>query len=908
MTQHQPSATPRTVTEIRQAFLEFFAAHGHTRVGSHSLLPPADPTLLFVNAGMVQFKDYFTGARPAPFATATSTQKCLRVSGKHNDLENVGRTRRHHTFFEMLGNFSFGAYFKEGAIRYAWQFLTEELHLDPSRLVTTYFAGNDSVSGDHEARDLWMQIAGLPAERIVGLGEKDNFWAMGESGPCGPCTEIYFDLDPSQGPECTLAADDGRYMEVWNCVFMQYDRQGGVLSPLPAPCVDTGMGLERIASVVQGGRSNYDTDLFLDVIKVVERQSGQSYGGLFDPENVVSGDAAIERDVAFRVIADHARTTAMLMAEGIFPDSEGRGYVLRRVMRRAIRYGRKLGISGAFLYEVADKVVDLLQDVFGELVAARAVIARVTRQEEERFLQTLESGERLIADEISKRTAQGVDRLLPGHLVFLLHDTHGFPTDLTGLIAAEHGFTLDMPGFDQAMAQQRARGKASWKKAGTGLEELLKELTTEGISTQFIGYDHGQGQAKVLALLADGARVEQAGVGQEVLVILDQTPLYGEGGGQVGDHGTLSWGEGGRGQVLDTQKTAQGLFLHRVAIEAGTLWPEDQVQIQVDDGRRASIAAHHSATHLLHKALRDVLGPHLKQRGSLVQPGRLRFDFSHYAALSDAELVAVERHANARVLANRVAQVANTSMDEAVQRGALAFFGDKYGDVVRVMELGDSIELCGGTHVGRTGDIGLIKILSESAVSAGVRRIEAVCHLAAVTWAEQQAATLGEVARRLGGGEQQVVEKLEKIQEQLKTAQAEVQTWKHKALHATAGDSGSETKKFGELTAVFRTVQGADAGALRAVADKAREDLGSGVVGLLSTLADGKALLLVAVTRDAVGVLQAGALVGQLAPLLGGRGGGRPDLAQAGGVLPAEVGVIAVEFFAAVARACGSVS
>jgi alanyl-tRNA synthetase len=911
MTLHPPTApttvhTPRAVAEIREAFLDFFARHGHARIASHSLLPPADPTLLFVNAGMVQFKDYFTGARQAPFKTATSTQKCLRVSGKHNDLENVGRTRRHHTLFEMLGNFSFGDYFKQGAIQYAWEFLTEVLQLDKTRLVTTYFGGNTAIPADTEARDLWREIAGLPQDRIVPLGEKDNFWSMGDSGPCGPCTEIYWDLDPSQGPECTLAQDDGRYVEIWNCVFMQYDRQDGVLSPLPAPCVDTGMGLERVASVVQDASSNYDTDLFLDLVRLTERLSGQSYGGRFDPENVVSGHADIERDVAFRVIADHARATAFLMAEGIYPDSEGRGYVLRRVMRRGIRFGRKLGLEGGFFWQVADKVVDLLGDVFPELTTARSIITRVTRQEEERFGQTLAAGELLIAQEIQRVREAGTAPELDGRLVFLLHDTHGFPTDLTALIAAEQGFTLDLPGFDAAMQEQKARGKASWKKGGSDLLTLAKELSDEGMSTEFLGYSADRAEAKVLAVIQDGARVEQIGPGQDAWVVLDRTPLYGEGGGQVGDVGTLFWGEGGHARVTDTQKSAQGLHLHKLHLETGTLWTGEQVVAEVDAERRSSIRAHHSATHLLHKALRDVLGPHVKQRGSLVGPGRLRFDFSHYAAMTETEIRAVEQHANRRVLRNEAADVAHTSMDEALQKGALAFFGDKYGDVVRVMKLADSVELCGGTHVSRTGDIGLIKILSESAVSAGVRRLEAVCHLAALEHVEQVASTLDAVGKRLNASVDQVPERLDRLQDQLKAAQQEAQQWKHKALQSGGSTQGQE-RTVGNHKLLFRQVDGADAAALRTVADQARDQLGSGVVALLSV--DGsKALLLVAVTKDLTSKVQAGQVVGQLAPLLGGKGGGRPDLAQAGGHAPEDAAALAEAFFATVqARVGGGV-
>jgi alanyl-tRNA synthetase len=777
--------------------------------------------------------------------------------------------------------------------------LTQYLALPADRLVVTYFGGNDAVPADLEAKELWKDIAGLPEERIVPLGEKDNFWAMGDSGPCGPCTEIYFDLDPSQGPACTLVADDGRYMEVWNCVFMQYDRQEGVLSPLPAPCVDTGMGLERIASVVQGAQSNYDTDLFLSLIETTQRLSGGQYGGRFDPENVVSGNADIEQDVAYRVIADHARATAFLIAEGIYPDSEGRGYVLRRIMRRAIRFGRKIGMSQPFLCVVAAQVCDLLGEVFPELLVAKALVEKLARQEEERFGQTLESGEKLIAAEIERKRASGDDRVLAGDLVFLLHDTHGFPTDLTALIAAEQGFSIDAAGFAEAMQAQKARGKASWKKGSGDLVALGKELAEQGITTEFVGYEQTNVAAKVLALVVDGQLVAKLGAGEEGLVVLDRTPMYGEGGGQTGDQGSLL-ADGLQARVLDTQKTAQGIHLHRVALTSGALVAGQTVVAQLAADRRAAIAAHHSATHLLHKALRDVLGPHVKQRGSLVLPDRLRFDFSHYAPMSDSEIAAVEQQVARAVLANAAAEVELTSMDVAVQKGAMAFFGDKYGDVVRVLTLGDSIELCGGTHVHRTGDIGAVLVVSESAVSAGVRRLEAVCHLAALQHIQSQRTVLDGIARKLGTSAEQVPDRLEKMQDQLKAGQQEVEKWKTKALQGGGGQQGEE-RLFGSTKAVFRVVDDAESAALRNLSDQIRDQMGDGVVCLLSKQPGDKALLLVAVTKTRTEQLQAGPLVAALAPILGGRGGGRADFAQAGGQFPADTAAFAEAFFAAVA-------
>jgi alanyl-tRNA synthetase len=637
---------------------------------------------------------------------------------------------------------------------------------------------------------------------------------------------------------------------------------------------------------------------------LTEASCGHTYGGRFDPEGVISNTPEIETDAAFRVIADHARATAFLIAEGIYPDSEGRGYVLRRVMRRAIRYGRKLGMHQPFLAQVACKVADLLGDVFPELRSQRAVIERVVRQEEERFGQTLEAGLKLISTEVARIAAEGGPRVLPGDSVFLLHDTHGFPTDLTALICAEQGFVIDAAGFDLAMAAQKARGKASWKKGVGDLAELAKELEADGLSNQFVGYERDESDAAVLALVVDGQRVEQLAAGTEALLVVDQTPCYAESGGQTGDQGRLGWATGSA-KVLDTQKAGNGLHIHKIQVEAGLLVLGTPVKIAVDAERRASIRAHHSATHLLHKALRDVLGSHVRQRGSLVEEGRLRFDFSHYAALSDDEIRAVELHANRRVLANAVAHVELTNMDAAVAKGAMAFFGDKYGEVVRVMQLGDSIELCGGTHVGRTGDIGQIQIVSETAVSAGVRRLEAVCHLAALELNQQTAQKLNELARRLGGPADQLGERLDKLQDQLKAAHQESDKWKQKALSGSTS-AASEERQIASYKAVFRMVEGADAASLRTLADQARDQLGSGCVALLSLMEGAKALLLVASTKDAVAKLPAGQIVAELAPLLGGRGGGRPDLAQAGGNTPSDPAAVREAFFAAVSARAGA--
>ncbi len=882
---------PRTAAQIRRAFLDFFVQHEHREMPSHSLLPPADPTLLFINAGMVQFKDYFTGARQAPFGAATTTQKCLRVSGKHNDLENVGRTRRHHTLFEMLGNFSFGAYFKRGAIEMAWSFLTGELGLPADRLLVTYFEGDDAVPKDDEAAALWAEISGLPAERIVPMTAKDNFWAMGDTGPCGPCSEIYWDLQPEKGAH-DFPADEDRYVEIWNLVFMQYDRQpSGELHSLPAPAVDTGMGLERIASVVQAAASNYDTDLLRSLIDLTASMCGQSYGSRFDPEGVVSGDADIERDVAFRVIADHARATAFLIADGIFPDNEGRGYVLRRVLRRGLRYGRKLGFDAPFLYKIADQVVVSMQDAFPELAEHRDVMARVVQQEEERFLRTLDAGERLISQALDKIEAEGGPRILDGDTTFLLYDSNGFPTDLTALICAERGFDVDMAGFAAAMEAQRERGRASWAGNLTMGDVVAKGLQNDGLTTTFVGYHHDTLEdARVLAILDGYQRLESAHTGMEVDVVLDRTPLYGEGGGQVGDRGELAWNDlataADRARVLDVQKPAPDVFLHRIVIDRGQLTVGSVVRVAVDPAWRAGVRAHHSATHLLHKALRDVLGGHVKQRGSQVEPGRLRFDFSHFAAMTPEELATVERRANEMVLRNQAADVEEMSMDAAVAKGALAFFGDKYGDKVRVVALDQSIELCGGTHVARTGDCGLIKVVLESGVSAGVRRIEAECHLAAVQHVGAAWGELERVGRRVGARMGEVEERIASLLDNQKALQKEIEKLKTEVALARSGGGGGgggdEIREIGGVKLLVRKVDGVGGKELRNVGDAARDAAGQGIA--LVVAKDGASIgLVVAVGKDHVGRVHAGNIVRELAGFVGGRGGGRPDFAQAGG-------------------------
>ena len=899
-------ACPNSTAEIRKAFLKFFRARDHRVVPSHSLLPPADPTLLFVNAGMVQFKDFFTGDRPPPYGAATSTQKCLRVSGKHNDLENVGRTRRHQTLFEMLGNFSFGDYFKEGAIRHAWDFLTGVLDLDPGRMVVTYFEGNDAVACDDEARELWLEISGLPADRVVPMTEKDNFWAMGETGPCGPCSEIYFDLRPDE--PWNFPADEARYMEVWNLVFMQYDRAAsGELRPLPIGCVDTGMGLERVTSVVQQVGSNFETDAMMGLIELVQELSGKQYGGRFGPDGVVTDDPGIELDVAFRVVADHARATAFLIAEAVYPDNEGRGYVLRRIMRRAIRFGRNLGLVEPFLWRVCDRVVDIMGDVFPELVTHREIMVRVVRREEERFGRTLESGLKLIDKALVELQADGGDTL-DGDIAFSLYDSNGFPPDLTALIARERGFSVDMDGFRSAMKRQRARGRKSWKKTMTVAEGAAGEVQKLGLFSAFTGYDEDVTKdATVLAIFKDDVSTPFAHPGDLVDVVLDRTPFYGEGGGQVGDQGCFAWNDratiADRAVVIDTQKPATDVILHRVRIERGSLDIGDKVDAWVDLEHRAGVKAHHSATHILHKALRDVLGGHVQQRGSLVEPNRLRFDFSHFAALTDDEVSEIERRANQMVLGNIEVDWENTSMDEAKERGALMFFGDKYGEQVRVLAIGGSVELCGGTHVGRSGDIGIIKITAETGISAGVRRLEGQCHLAAVDRLHDTWRQLHCVAQRFNVKAEQADGRVVATLEHVRRLEKELQQVKQQlALAKVSGGPGEDDsairEKVGELNVTAMVVDGVGGKDLRVLGDQERDKNGPGALLLASRCEGGRVALLVAVSQDVSDRLHAGKLVGKLAPLVGGKGGGRPDFAQAGGDNPAGIDAAVQAFFA----------
>ncbi len=865
-----------TAAEIREAFLRFFEERGHRRATSSSLVPHNDPTLLFTNAGMVQFKDVFTGREKRDFSRATTAQKCVRAGGKHNDLENVGFTARHHTFFEMLGNFSFGDYFKKDAIAWGWEFVTSPkwLGLDESRLAATVFDGEGGLPWDAEAFDLW-KAQGVPPERIHKLGAKDNFWAMGDTGPCGPCSEIHFfqgnDIpcaEEKAGRRCQgVACDCDRWLEIWNLVFMQFERnQDGGLSPLPKPSIDTGAGLERMASVAQGKRSNYDTDLFQNIIRAIEKVAGKKYAKDRDD------------DVSMRVIADHARATTFLVGDGVLPSNEGRGYVLRRIMRRAIRHGKRLGLEKLFLADVCSAVIEEMGAAYPETRENRAFIAKVAAQEEESFRRTLDKGLAILEEEMA-RLARGAEKVVPGKVAFQLYDTFGFPMDLTRVIAAERGLGVDEAGFDRHMAEQRARSE--WKGSGDqAVGDLHRAIATEIGETKFLGYESTRAKAEVKAIVANGARVAKAKQGDKVEVLAAATPFYGESGGQVGDVGSIV-GPRGKVEVRDAQRPVEGLVSHVGIVESGEIAVGDVVELSVDERRRDLIRANHSATHLLHLALREQLGDHVKQAGSVVAPDHLRFDFSHFQPLTDDELKAVERRVNEMVRENAETDTAVLHLREARKTGAVMIFGEKYGDVVRVVRIGPSKELCGGTHVRRSGDVAFFKIGSEESIAAGVRRIVAYTGPKAVEVSQREADELRRAAALLKAGAFEVAQKVEATQRRVKELERALDEATSKVAAAQSGDLAARARSVGGAKLLVARVQG-DGKSLRDLADKLRDRLGKGVVAL-GAEQDGKAILLVAVTKDLVAKVKAGDLVKAGAKLVGGSGGGKPDLAQAGG-------------------------
>ena len=814
-----------------------------------------------------RFKDVFTGREVRPYRRATSSQKCVRAGGKHNDLENVGRTARHHTFFEMLGNFSFGDYFKRDAIKLAWGFLTEDLGIDPKRLSVTVFEGDAQTPADTEAEGIWRDEIGLPKERITRHGAKDNFWQMGDTGPCGPCTEIHFERGDVKGAFGGDDPEGDRVLEIWNLVFMQFERMPDrSLVPLPAPSVDTGMGLERLAMVMGGHASNYDTDLLRPLVAFSEDKLNKKY---------TSSDGA--DDVAMRVIADHARTTAFLIADGVLPGNVNREYVLRSIMRRAIRFGDGLGFRDLFFHEAVLKVVDLFGGHYPELVQARSLIEKVVQNEEEAFRRTLQKGLERFAVATSGMSKGAV---LDGGMVFDLKATYGFPPDMTEQMAKEAGLSIDWDAF---RAAEKKHAEASSSDLGVeGTADVYKRIRGDVGATTFLGYDGTLGDGVIAAILVDGARVDEVKVGQKAEIILDKTPFYGESGGQVGDTGTLAATDGSAAaHVDDTGKEAE-LHLHRVVVTKGTFKVGASVAANVDTTRLGRTRRNHSATHLLHFALRKVLGDHVVQKGSLVDPNRLRFDFAHFEAMSPAQVSAVEDIVNDLIQQNAGADIGQMGFDDAKKKGAMALFGEKYGDRVRVVGFGPSVELCGGTHVERTGDIGLFKITSEGPLAAGVRRLEAVTGKGAVEWVRHQSGLLAEAAARLKAPVDEVPARVEKLQESLKAAHQELEKLKQKAQTASAAGAVSQAIDVNGIKLLALNASDVDPKGLRDYADKLRDQLKSGVV-VLGTPADGKVTLLVALTNDLTGKLHAGKMVGELAAVVGGKGGGKPDMAQAGG-------------------------
>ncbi|MBI2903423.1 MAG: alanine--tRNA ligase [Candidatus Methylomirabilis oxyfera] len=862
-----------TGAETRERFLRFFERNGHTTVPSSSLVPADDPTLLFTNAGMVQFKGVFLGTDPRPYRRATTVQKCLRVSGKHNDLENVGRTARHHTFFEMLGNFSFGDYFKEGAIEFGWEFLAKELGLPEDRLWATIYKDDD------EAFKLWQKIAGLPEDRVVRLGEKDNFWAMGDTGPCGPCSELIIDQGPTIGcgrPTCSIECGCDRYLELWNLVFMQYNRDAsGTLAPLPKPSIDTGAGLERIAAVCQGVGSNFETDLIRPLIATVEGLSLKAYG------------SDEKHDVSMRVIADHARAVAFLLADGILPNNEGRGYVLRRILRRGLRHGRLLGLDGPFLATMTDKVIDLMADAYPELEGNRAHVARLARIEEDRFGHLLREALPRLYDVIQKVKGQEGDRaLLPGQKLFELYDTYGLPRDLISEIAIEQSVECDWDGFEVELKNQQEKSRAHLKAFGEvqGVAPAYRELA-KATRTIFQGYDRLEAEATVAEVLSDGAPVERIDAGQEGEVVLDTTPFYAEAGGQVGDTGLIR-GDVVLAEVLDTKRPLQGVILHRVRVKRGELRRGQRVLARVDGDRRGTTVKNHTATHLVHAALRQILGDHVRQEGSLVAPDRLRFDFRHYGPLSSIEIDRIEGLVNEKLWANLPVLVEEMGLEEALAKGALAFFGDKYGDEVRVVSVPDfSIELCGGTHTKATGEIGLFNISHETGVAAGIRRIEALTGPGAFQRLKHVEEVLHESADRLKAKALEVPEKVDRLFDSTRALEREVQQLRAKLGMGIAEELLKRAADVSGVTVVSGRAEGFDHRALRELADRLRDKIGSGVTIVGSSSGD-RVSWVATVTPDLTSRIHAGALVKEVAAITGGSGGGRADLAEAGGKYP----------------------
>ena len=857
-----------TGNEIRTQFLNYFEKHHHRIVRSSSLVPQDDPTLLFINAGMVQFKRVFLGEDKRDYVRATTSQKCVRAGGKHNDLENVGYTARHHTFFEMLGNFSFGDYFKEGAIEFAWDLLTNGYGLPEDKLYGSIYLDDD------EAYELWRKNIGLPEERVMRFGEEDNFWSMGDTGPCGPCSEILIDRGEQYGcgkPDCTVGCECDRYLEIWNLVFMQFNRDAsGKMTPLPKPSIDTGMGLERIVSLIQDVPTNYDTDLIQPIIQETEKLAEKRFGE--------SGPT----DVAMKVIADHSRAAAFLIGDGIMPSNEGRGYVLRRIMRRAIRYGRNIGLNRPFLHKTARVVFDIMQPAYPELAEASAFITNVIENEEVRFLETLDTGLKLLNDTLSEIKAKGATQV-PGDIIFKLYDTYGFPVDIVQDVVRDENMSLDMEGFDSAMEEQRARSRSV--TTFTSISEAYKNLSAKGFKPEFRGYQMLTSESKVLLIVADGSEISEATAGQTIELVTEETPFYAEAGGQVGDAGKITH-KNFEMEVVDTIKDPTGLIIHKGHIISGNVKKGKKVTLHVDGVKREATALNHTATHILHAVLREVLGEHVKQAGSLVAPDRLRFDFTHFSPVDPETLAEIETRVNRRIRENVATHTEEMEAEAAFKSGATALFEEKYGDHVRVVSLSDfSKEFCGGTHTAKTGDIGLFKIVSESSIASGVRRIEALTGEGALQYVQKTSRLLEDAAHLVKDKPDAVTSKVAKILSDLKTLEKEVERLKAKIASDSTEVGGDAIKSVNNTKVLIQKVSVNNPAALRDLADRLKEKLKSGIV-VLGSANGPKAFLIVVVTKDLTDRFHAGNVIKQIASTVGGSGGGRPDMAQAGGTKP----------------------
>ncbi len=858
--------------EIRKAFLDYFEKQSHRIVESSSLVPRDDPTLLFTNAGMVQFKGAFLGEDNLGYTRAATSQKCVRAGGKHNDLENVGYTPRHHTFFEMLGNFSFGDYFKEEAILWSWELLTEIYRLPAEKLHISVYQDDD------EAYDIWRKKIGIPAERIVRLGEKDNFWAMGDTGPCGPCSEIHIDQGEETGcgkPECAPGCDCDRFLEIWNLVFTQFDRSAdGTLTPLPKPNIDTGMGLERITAVIQGKTSNYETDLFKGIIEFIEEISGKKYGD------------HTRQDVAFRVISDHARAVAFLLSDGIMPSNEGRGYVLRRIIRRAIRFGQSLEMKGLFLKGVCNRVIDVMGQDYAELIRSRSLVEGVVENEERRFADTLHYSMKVLNDEIRNLKEKG-ETVLPGDLAFRLYDTYGLSVDMVEDVARDEKMTIDMTGYEAAMSRQRLLSQESWK--GSGEEEIpavFRALLARGRATGFLGYDRLNGESEVIAIVLNGKEVPSLEAGKDAQIVLDRTTFYAAAGGQTGDTGSLRNSEAAF-LVANTVRYGRDLIVHQGVLKEGVLSTGDSIQTHVSPESRAATAGNHSATHLLHAALREVLGDHVKQAGSMVTPDRFRFDFSHFTQVSAERLLEIERIVNRHIRQNLEISTSVMSKEEAMKSGAMAIFEEKYGETVRVVQMGDGVsrELCGGTHAKRTGDIGLFRICGESAVAANMRRIEAVTGEAALLYDQERETMLKNAALLLKSSPEKVEERIDRLLKDLREKDREIAALKAKLLSGKSEDFLENVREVDGIRVIKRRLTVASPAELREWGDRIKDRLKSGII-LLGAEVEGRAILTCIVTEDLQKQFHAGHIIQALSSVVGGKGGGRPHMAQGGGNQP----------------------